>query len=128
MSYRIQPDNRRNHIAELIDNYLVIMGWINENNDILNEVCSLNLNYPNGIKERWKKVNISTENIQTPYLFRHDSSLDVQNTVTRWSKFSLYKYPDDERIYKLGVLIDKIKITVLYIFGGKSRVIGASGL
>ena len=128
MSYRMQPDNRRNHIAELIGNDLVIMGGINENNEILNDVYSLNLNFPFGIKERWKEVNITTENLDTPYLFGHASALAVQNAVAKCSKFSLYKYPDDERIYKLGVLIDKIKIKGLYIFGGKSRVIGASGL
>jgi hypothetical protein len=104
------------------------MGGINENNEILNDVYSLNLNFPNGIKERWKEVNISTENMETPYLFGHASSLAVQNAVAKCSKFSLYKYPDDERIYKLGVLIDKIKIKGLYIFSGKSRVIGASVL
>jgi hypothetical protein len=111
MSYRIQPVLRRNHIAELIGNDLVIMGGINENNDILNDVYSLNLNFPNGIKERWKEVDIvNTTNVETPFLFGHASALAVQGAVAKCSKFSLYKYPDDERIYKLGVLIDKIKI------------------
>ena len=122
MSYRIQPDHRRNHIAELIGSDLVIMGGINENNDILNDVYSLNLNFPNGIKERWKEVDIvNTMNVETPFLFGHASALAVQSAVAKCNKFSLYKYPDDERVYKLGVLIDKIKIKGLYIFGGKSR-------
>ena len=117
MSYRIQPDHRRNHVAELIGNDLVIMGGINENNDILNDVYSLNLNFPNGIKERWKEVDIvNTMNVDTPFLFGHASALAVQGAVAKCNKFSLYKYPDDERIYKLGVLIDKIKIKGLYIF------------
>ena len=129
MSYRIQPEMRRNHIAELIGNDLVIMGGINENNDILNDVYSLNLNFPNGIKERWKEVDIvNTTNVETPFLFGHASALAVQGAVAKCNKFSLYKYPDDERIYKLGVLIDKIKIKGLYIFGGKSKAIGTSGL
>lgn len=129
MSYRIQPDQRRNHIAELIGSDLVIMGGINENNDILNDVYSLNLNFPNGIKERWKEVDIvNTTNVETPFLFGHASALAVQGAVAKCNKFSLYKYPDDERVYKLGVLIDKIKIKGLYIFGGKSRAIGTSGL
>ena len=129
MSYRIQPDLRRNHIAELIGNDLVIMGGINENNDILNDVYSLNLNFPNGIKERWKEVDIvNTTNVETPFLFGHASALAVQAAVAKCPKFSLYKYPDDERIYKLGVLIDKIKIKGLYIFGGKSKAIGTTGL
>ena len=129
MSYRMQPDNRRNHVAELIGNDMVIMGGINENNEILNDVCCLNLNFPNGIKERWKKVSISiNSDIETPFLFGHSSALAVQGSVAKCSKFSLYKYPDDESLYKLGVLIDKIKIKGLYIFGGKSRAIGASGL
>jgi hypothetical protein len=85
MSYRIQPDNRRNHIAELIGNDLVIMGGINENNEILNDIYSLNLNFPNGIKERWKEVNLSTENMETPYLFGHASSLAVQSAVAKCS-------------------------------------------
>ena len=129
MSYRIQPVLRRNHIAELIGNDLVIMGGINENNDILNDVYSLNLNFPNGIKERWKEVDIvNTMNVETPFLFGHASALAVQGAVAKCSKFSLYKYPDDERIFKLGVLIDKIKIKGLYVFGGKSKAVGAIGL
>ena len=127
MSYRIQPELRRNHIAELIGK--VIMGGINENNDILNDVYSLNLNFPNGIKERWKEVDIvNTMNVETPYLFGHASALAVQGAVAKCNKFSLYKYPDDEKLYKIGVLIDKIKIKGLYIFGGKSKAVGAIGL
>ena len=129
MSYRMQPDHRRNHIAELIGSDLVIMGGLNENNEILNDVYMLNLNFPNGIKERWKEVDIaSTSDVETPFLFGHASALAVQNAVARCNKFSLYKYPDDEKIYKLGVLIDKIKIKGLYIFGGKSKAVGTSGL
>ena len=128
MSYRIQPEYRRNHIAELVGNDLVIMGGINENNEILNDVHSLNLNFPNGIKERWKEVEIATSDVETPFLFGHASALAVQSSVSRCNKFSLYKYPDDERIYKLGVFIDKIKIKGLYIFGGKSKAVGTGGI
>ena len=105
------------------------MDGINENNDLLNDLYSLNLNFPNGIKERWKEVDIvNTTNVETPFLFEHASALTVQGAVTKCNKFSLFKYPDDERVYILGVLIDKIKIKGLYIFWGKSRVIGTSGL
>ena len=129
MSYRIQPEHRRNHIAELIGNDLVIMGGINDNNEILNDVHSLNLSFPNGIKERWKEVDIAqTSEVDTPYLFGHASALAVQGSVSRSTKFSLYKYPDDERVYKLGVYIDKIKIKGLYIFGGKSKSVGTGGI
>ena len=129
MSYRIQPEYRRNHIAELIGTDLVIMGGINENNEILNDVHCLNLNFPNGIKERWKEVDIAnTGDVETPFLFGHASALAVQGAVSKCSKFSLYKYPDNERIYKLGVFIDKIKIKGLYIFGGKSKAVGTGGI
>ena len=129
ISYRIQPEYRRNHIAELVGNELIIMGGINENNEILNDVHSLNLNFPNGIKERWKEVDITNAgDVETPYLFGHASALAVQAVVARYNKFSIYKYPDEERIYKLGVLIDKIKIKGIYIFGGKSKAIGAGGI
>ena len=129
MSYRMQPEHRRNHIAELIGTDLVIMGGLNENNEILNDVYSLNLNFPTGIKERWKEVDIaSSSDIETPYLFGHASALAVQNAVAKCNKFSLYKYPDDEKVYKLGVLIDKIKIKGLYIFGGKYKAVGTGGL
>ena len=129
MSYRIQPEYRRNHIAELVGSDLVIMGGINENNEVLNDVHCLNLNFPNGIKERWKEVDITnTDDVETPFLFGHASALAVQGSVSRSSKFSLYKYPDDERIYKLGVFIDKIKIKGLYIFGGKTKAVGTGGL
>ena len=129
MSYRIQPEYRRNHIAELVGNDLVIMGGINENNEILNDVHALNLNFPNGIKERWKEVDIAnTADVETPFLFGHASALAVQGAVSRCNKFSLYKYPDDEKIYKLGVFIDKIKIKGLYIFGGKTKPVGTGGI
>ena len=129
MSYRIQPEYRRNHIAELVGTDLVIMGGLNENNEILNDVHCLNLNFPNGIKERWKEVDIAnTADVETPFLFGHASALAVQGAVSKSSKFSLYKYPDDERIYKLGVFIDKIKIKGLYIFGGKSKAVGTGGI
>ena len=129
ISYRIQPEYRRNHIAELIGNDLVIMGGINENNEVLNDVHSLNLNFPNGVKERWKEVDITNAgDVETPYLFGHASALAVQSVVTKYNKFSIYKYPDEERVYKLGVLIDKIKIKGLYIFGGKSKAVGTGGI
>ena len=128
MSYRIQPEYRRNHIAELVGSDLVIMGGINENDEILNDVHCLNLNFPNGIKERWKEVDIANTEVDTPFLFGHASVLAVQGAVARCSKFSLYKYPDSERIYKLGVFIDKIKIKGLYIFGGKTKADGTGGL
>ena len=129
MSFRIQPEYRRNHIAELIGNDLVIMGGINENNEILNDIHCLNLNFPNGSKERWKEVDIAdTGEVEAPFLFGHASALAVQGAVARCNKFSLYKYPDDEKVFKLGVFIDKIKIKGLYIFGGKSKEVGTAGL
>ena len=56
LNYRIQPDQRRNNIAELIGSDFVIMDGINENNDILNDVYSLNLNFPNDIKKDGKRL------------------------------------------------------------------------
>ena len=122
-----QPPLRKNHIAELIGSELVIMGGINESNQIFNDVYSLNLNFPNGTKEKWKKVDIS-QILEGPYVFGHSSSLAVQNAIAKSNKVSLYKYPDQERKYKLGVFIDKIKIKGLYIFGGKTKSLGTSGL
>ena len=129
MSFRIQPEYRRNHIAELVGNDLVIMGGINENNEILNDIHSLNITFPNGSKERWKEVEVAnTGEIEAPFLFGHAAALAVQAEIARCNKFSLYKYPDEERIFKLGVFIDKIKIKGLYIFGGKSKEVGTAGI
>ena len=122
-----QPPLRKNHVAELIGSELVIMGGINESNQIFNDVYSLNLNFPSGTKEKWKKVEIS-ESVEGPYVFGHSSSLVVQNAIAKSNKVSLYKYPDQERRYKLGVFIDKIKIKGLYIFGGKTKPLGTNGL
>ena len=88
MSYRIQPDQRRNHIAELVGSDLVIMGGINENNDILNDVYSLNLNFPNGIKERWKEIDIvNPTSVKKPFLFVHASALAVQGELQNAKNF-----------------------------------------
>ena len=122
-----QPPLRKNHIAELIGTDLVIMGGINENNQIFNDVHSLDITFPNGSKEKWQKVEIS-KSLEGPYVYGHSSSFVVQNAIAKSNKVSLYKYPDQERRYKLGVFIDKIKIKGLYIFGGKSKYLGTSGI
>ena len=88
MSYRIQPDQRRNHIAQLIGSDLISIDWINENNDILNDVYSLNLNFPNGIKERWKEIDIvNPTSVKKPFLFVHASALAVQGELQNAKNF-----------------------------------------
>ena len=103
------PQLRRNHIAELINEQILIYGGITENNEILNDCYLLNLN-----QIKWYKVNIN-KMTPGPKLYGHSSSLVVPKKQLLSRKFSIYTYPDIE------VVNSRIKLRGLYIFGGKSK-------
>ena len=103
------PQLRRNHIAELINDHILIYGGIAENNEILNDCYLLNIN-----QLKWHKVNIN-KMTPGPKLYGHTSSLVIPRQQLLSHKFNIYTYPDIE------VVNCRIKQKGLYIFGGKSK-------
>ena len=103
------PKLRRYHIAELINEQILIHGGITESNEILNDCYLLNLN-----PLKWYKANIN-KMTPGPKLYGHTSSLVVPKQHLLSHKFSVYTYPDIE------VVNCRIKQKGLYIFGGKSK-------
>ena len=127
MKNKYHPSLRRNHTAELVGNELIIMLGINESNIILNDVYSLNISFPEGKKEKWNEIHISKET-PGPRLFGHSSSLVIHKSILKEKKFSIYKFPEEDKIFRPVNFKDKIKIKGIYIFGGKSKVIGNGGI
>ena len=127
MKSKYHPTLRRNHTAELVGNELIIMLGISESNVILNDAYSLNLSFPEGKKEKWNEVHISKDT-PGPRLFGHCSSLVVHKDILKEKKFSIYKFPEEDKIYRPNNFKDKIKLKGIYVFGGKSKSIGNGGI
>ena len=115
MKNKYHPSLRRNHTAELVGNDLVIMLGINESNTILNDVYSLNLSSQEGKIEKWYEVHISKET-PGPRLFGHSSSLVVNKDILKEKKFSIYKLPEEDKIFRSNNFKDKIKSKGINIF------------
>ena len=119
---------RRNHIAELIGNQLLIMGGVDENDNILNDVYFINLSVIESGKGRWHELSIS-KSTPGPYLYGHSSSFVFQRDLLKDSKLSVYQYPEEINDDKNGVNNRKRnKMKGIYIFGGKSKYNGIGGL
>ena len=125
MKSKYHPTLRRNHSSELVGNELIIMLGISESNIILNDVYSLNLSFPEGKKEKWNEVHVDGPG---PRLFGHCSSLVVNRDILKDKKFSIYKFPEEEKLYRGNNIKDKIKLKGIYVFGGKSKYIGNGGI
>lgn len=114
ISSKNAPRPRRNHVAELIGNQMIIHGGINENGEIANNCYLLNLTPP----LKWLKISVSS--FETgPFLYGHASALVVPQVIRNSYRFSLYKYPDNT-VNKTNSL-NKIKEVGWYIFGGKTK-------
>ena len=120
---------RRNHICELIGNQLVIMGGVDEEDNILNDAYYINLSLIEGGKGRWHELSVSP-NTPSPYLFGHSSSFVFRNDLLKDNKLSVYQYPEEINEEKIGINENrkKNKIKGIYIFGGKSKYDGIGGL
>ena len=103
------PKLRRNHIAELINEQLLIYGGVTENNEVLNDCYLLNFN-----PLKWSKANISPNSIG-PRVYGHTSSLVIPRQFLLNRKLNIYSYPI------IDIVNSKIKQNGLYIFGGKSK-------
>ena len=108
------PCKRKNHIAELIGNTMLIHGGLDEEDQILDDCFILNL-----LTLKWfiPVINLNTPH---PKVYGHSSCLVVPNSVITNSAFSIYKIPDVEYVSKKG---KKNIQKGLYIFGGKTREI-----
>ena len=107
----IIPEPRKNHIAELVGNQMLIHGGINENNQVVGDCYYLNLNL-NQLK--WGACPI-IRNTPSPRLYGHSSVLVLPKEYYASNKLSIFNYPDVE------FANSRIKEKGIYIFGGKTK-------
>ena len=105
----IFPEPRKNHIAELIGNHMLIHGGLNESNEILNDCYFLNLN-----QLRWGVCFIN-RNTPSPRLYGHTSCLVLPKEYYQSHRLTIYSYPEME------TGSNRLKEKGIYIFGGKSK-------
>ena len=110
----IFPEPRKNHIAELIGNTMLIHGGLDEEEQILDDCYILNL-----LTLKWF-IPVINSNTPHPKVYGHSSCLVVPNSVLTNGAFSVYKIPDVDYISKKG---KKNIQKGLYIFGGKTKEI-----
>ena len=102
-------------------------GGIDEYGDILNDVFFINLNNIESNKERWTSLIISSI-IPGPYVYGHSSALVLENEIIKSSKANVYYFPNDDKVYNKNIPKNRIKIKGIYIFGGKKKLEGTSGI
>ena len=107
------PNKRRNHIAEVIGNVMLIHGGIGEDDDILDDCYLLNLQ-----QIKWISPSLVPYG-PSPKVFGHSSCLVIPYSILNNSKFNIYRYPDIDS-YNKNQKKNKIE-RGLYIFGGKSK-------
>ena len=107
-------ENRRNHIAELLGNQMLIHGGITKEKEILNDTHILNFT---PLKWTMASINYLTPG---PKLFGHSSCTVIPNAVVTNHKFNIYKYPDSEALKNL-INDSRVKEKGIYIFGGKNK-------
>ena len=120
------PPLRRNHIGEVLGNQLIIQGGIDEYGDILNDVFYINLNNIDSSKERWTELIIHSR-IPGPYVYGHSSSLVIEKDIIKSNKSNVYYFSEEDKAYS-SLSKPRIKLRGIYIFGGKKKVEGISGL
>ena len=107
----IVPEPRKNHIAELIGNQMLIHGGINENNQVVGDCYYLNLNLS---QLKWGSCPI-IRSTPSPRLYGHSSALVLPKEYYSSNKLSIFNYPDVE------FANSRIKEKGIYIFGGKTK-------
>ena len=108
---KLNPEPRRNHIAELLGGQIFIYGGINNSNEILNDSYLLNLN-----PLKWVPTSISRFT-PGPKVYGHSSCVVIPKDILNSHKFSIYSYPELEP----GKVNNLIKEKGIYIFGGKMK-------
>ena len=105
----IIPEPRKNHIAELVGNQMLIHGGINENNQVVGDCYYLNLT-----QLKWGACPI-IRTTPSPRLYGHSSVLVLPKEYYASNKLSIFNYPDVE------FANSRIKEKGIYIFGGKTK-------
>ena len=82
---------RRNHVAEIIGNQMIIHGGINENEGMQNDTYLLNFK-----PLKWIELHIN-ENTPGPYLAYHCSCLVLPHHIRISSKLSVYRVPETKK-------------------------------
>ena len=100
------------------------MGGVDEYGEILNDVFYINLNNIDSNKERWTELNILPR-ASGPSLYGHSSSLVIEKEIIKNNKSNVYFFPEEDKPYRAK---SRIKYRGLYIFGGKKKIEGATGL
>ena len=108
---KLNPEQRRNHTAELIGSQIFIFGGINNSNEILNDSYLLNLS-----PLKWMTCIIN-KFTPGPKVFGHSSCVVIPREILKNHKFSIYSYPNLEP----GKINNLIKEKGIYIFGGKTK-------
>jgi len=108
----IDPKLRRNHIACLIGQQILFHGGVDIDNEILDDCLLLNLE-----PLKWVKPIINNYS-PAPKVYGHASCLVVPSHIFIYSRFNIYRYPDEDR--HDNKIKGKIKQRGLYIFGGKT--------
>jgi len=108
---KLNPEPRRNHIAELLGGQMLIYGGISNSNEILNDCYLLNLN-----PLKWVPATINRFT-PGPKVYGHSSSVVIPKEILNSHKFSIYSYPELEP----GKVNNLIKEKGIYIFGGKTK-------
>ena len=108
----IDPRLRRNHISCLIGQQILFHGGIDLDNEVLNDCLLLNLN-----PLKWIKLAINSYS-PMPRVYGHASCLVVPSNILVYTRFNVYRYPDEETSDKKSK--GKLKQRGLYIFGGKT--------
>ncbi len=101
---------RRNHIAEVIGPHMLIHGGIDENDNILSDVCLLEFSPVCS----WSKAEFKAGS-KPLALANHSSALVVKSDIRDSSNFNIYKFPE---ITQNSYSNRKLKIEGVYIFGG----------
>ena len=108
---KLEPEQRRNHTAELIGSQIFIFGGINNSNEILNDSYLLNLS-----PLKWMTCIIN-KFTPGPRVYGHSTSVVIPREILKNHKFSIYSYPNLEP----GKINNLIKEKGIYIFGGKTK-------
>ena len=103
---------RRNHVAELINNQILIHGGLSDDNTIMNDIHLFNI-----IPYKWLTVSLSEDSV-SPALYGHTATLVLPIDIRSNSKLNIYRIPED-KIQRRN--LNRIKEKGIYIFGGKSN-------
>jgi hypothetical protein len=104
---------RRNHIACLVGQQMLVHGGIDEGGEYLDDTFLLSL----GNTYKWSKGKFSNFNKRHrfPKLAYHSCCLVVPSELQKHPKFNIYKFPE----IPIGSINSRIREKGIYVFGGK---------